>query len=100
MSRYLVCMLQHKLPSRAVQPAHVAACKPGTSCQGADARHAPCGARSDKATSALTQLAGEGRSKAAFLGAVREAVGGLMQLAGRDAPPCVYLTLQHVRRTL
>ena len=61
-------------------------------------RLTPCRAAcSDKVTSALTQLAGEGRSKAAFLGTVREAVGGLMQLAGRDAPPSVYLTLQHVR---
>lgn len=56
-----------------------------------------CCTRSDKMTSALTQLAGEGRSKALFLAAVREAVAGCCKLAGRDAPPSVYVTLQHVR---
>ena len=54
-------------------------------------------ARSERLTRALTQLAGEGRSKALFLAAVREAIAGLTKLAGRDAPPAVYTTLQHVR---
>ena len=57
-----------------------------------------CFARSERLTRALTQLAGEGRSKEAFLAAVREVTAGLTKLAGREAPPAVYATLQHVRR--
>jgi hypothetical protein len=55
---------------------------------------------SDKITSALTQLAGEGRSKEVFLAAVREAVVGMTKLCGFNAPPSAYITLQQARQTM
>jgi hypothetical protein len=56
----------------------------------------PC---SDKVTSALTQLAGEGRSKEVFLAAVHDMVSGMTKLCGPTAPPSASLTLQQVRQT-
>ena len=53
---------------------------------------------SDKIISALTQLAGEGRSKEAFLQAMRDATVGMTKLCGPSAPSSVYTTLQQVRR--
>ena len=58
---------------------------------------AVCCACSDKITSALTQLAGEGRSKEVFMAAVREAVVGMTKLCGLTAPPSAYITLQQAR---
>ncbi|KAK9917910.1 hypothetical protein WJX75_009504 [Coccomyxa subellipsoidea] len=55
---------------------------------------------SDKITSALTQLAGEGRSKEVFLAAVREAVVGMTKLCGFNAPPSAYITLQQLLETV
>ncbi|CAL8463713.1 g3247 [Coccomyxa elongata] len=55
---------------------------------------------SDKITSALTQLAGEGRSKEAFLAAVREVVVGMTKLCGFTAPPSAYMTLQQLLETM
>lgn len=46
--------------------------------------------------SALTQLAGEGRSKEAFLQAMRDATTGMTKLCGPSAPASVYVTLQQV----
>ena len=46
--------------------------------------------------SALTQLAGEGRSKEAFLQAMRDATTGMTKLCGPSAPNSVYVTLQEV----
>jgi len=54
--------------------------------------------RSDKIISALTQLAGEGRSKEAFLQAMRDATVGMTKLCGPSAPSSVYTTLQQVWR--
>ena len=54
----------------------------------------PC---SEKIISALTQLAGEGRSKEAFLQAMRDATNGMIKLCGPSAPASVYTTLQQVR---
>ena len=54
---------------------------------------APC---SEKIISALTQLAGEGRSKEAFLQAMRDATNGMTKLCGPSAPASVYTTLQQV----
>lgn len=51
---------------------------------------------SEKISSALTQLAGEGRSKELFLAAVREAIAGMTKLCGFNAPPSAYITLQQV----
>lgn len=53
----------------------------------------PC---SEKIISALTQLAGEGRSKEAFLQAMRDATNGMIKLCGPSAPASVYTTLQQV----
>lgn len=50
----------------------------------------------DKVTSALTQLAGEGRSKQVFLGSVRDMVSGVTKLCGPNAPRSAYDTLQQV----
>ena len=51
---------------------------------------------SEKIISALTQLAGENRSKEAFLQAMRDATIGMTKLCGPSAPASVYTTLQHV----
>ena len=52
---------------------------------------------SEKIISALTQLAGENRSKEAFLQAMRDATLGMTKLCGPSAPASVYTTLQQVR---
>ena len=57
----------------------------------------PC---SEKIISALTQLAGEGRSKEAFLQAMRDATNGMIKLCGPSAPASVYTTLQQVCHVL
>ena len=51
---------------------------------------------SEKIISALTQLAGENRSKEAFLQAMRDATIGMTKLCGPSAPASVYTTLQQV----
>ena len=51
---------------------------------------------SEKIISALTQLAGENRSKEAFLQAMRDATTGMTKLCGPSAPASVYTTLQQV----
>ena len=55
---------------------------------------------SEKIISALTQLAGEGRSKEAFLQAMRDATNGMIKLCGPSAPASVYTTLQQVCHVL
>ncbi|CAL5224212.1 g6858 [Coccomyxa viridis] len=54
---------------------------------------------SEKIISALTQLAGENRSKEAFLQAMRDATTGMTKLCGPSAPASVYTTLQQMLET-
>ena len=57
----------------------------------------PC---SEKIISALTQLAGEGRSKEAFLQAMRDATNGMIFFLFDSATTYFYTTLQQVSHVL